>query len=114
MLNNALNLSFLLKNTNSAARQRSRNLQTLRQKRDGDGLHLGNLLHELIVAVLLENNSVVLLVTDLALGPLLLLLLGSRRRGGSQGLSGLGLLFLLGRLQIIPKRIRRLKTKAYL
>ena len=51
------------------------------------------------MSFLIKDHSVVLLFTDFALGPFFLFALGTRRRGGGQSLGGLGLLFLLWRLE---------------
>lgn len=63
----------------------------------GNVTYLGNLTHEALVGLLVEQDGVLELLTSLTLGPLLLLGLSSGKSGTH--LSGLGLDFTLSHLE---------------
>jgi hypothetical protein len=71
MVNNSLDESLLHQVSNGTASERATDLEAVGHNRGGDELVRGNLLLELLVCANVHQNSVVELITDLALAPLL-------------------------------------------
>lgn len=71
-MHNALNLTLLLQMPDSHPSKGSVDLETLNQDTLRDKLEGGDFLEDTIVGGLVEDNSMLGLVLDLSLGPLLL------------------------------------------
>jgi hypothetical protein len=72
-MNDAFDLALLLKVTNRNARKRAVHLEALNEDALADEFECGDLLQDTVVCRFVEDNGVLRLILNLALGPLLLL-----------------------------------------